>query len=70
MDEFEPGKGHDYGTILIGVETRQPIDLLPDRTTSTVARRLANHPGVEVICRDRSAACVERVRSFFAHSQQ
>ncbi|MGY4928459.1 ISL3 family transposase [Streptomyces sp. 900105755] len=62
IDEFALRKGHVYATILVDIETRRPVDLLPDRTTATVAGWLAEHPGVEVICRDRSTAFAEAGR--------
>ncbi|MEU9796679.1 transposase [Streptomyces sparsogenes] len=55
IDEFAFRKGATYGTVLIDVETRQPIDLLPDRTADTVISWLADHPEIEVIRRDRSS---------------
>ncbi|BAU67456.1 transposase (plasmid) [Stanieria sp. NIES-3757] len=41
------------------METRQPIDLLSDRTASTLAEWLKQNSGVEIISRDRSKAYQE-----------
>jgi transposase len=56
VDDWAKRKGHTYGTILVDLEKRQPVDLLLDRAADSLAKWLAEHPGVEIITRDRSGA--------------
>ncbi|MGC4979497.1 ISL3 family transposase [Streptomyces sp. DT193] len=59
VDEYATRKGRPYGALLVDVETRRPVDLLPDREASSLAVWLADRPGVEVVCRDRAPLFAE-----------
>jgi transposase len=56
IDDWAKRKGHSYGTIVVDLETHDPIDLLDDRSSETVETWLKAHPTVEVISRDRAGA--------------
>lgn len=54
VDDWAICKGKTYGTILIDLETRHPVDLLKERSTNALAKWLKAHPGIDIISRDRS----------------
>jgi transposase len=53
IDDWSWKKGATYGTILVDLELRRPIELLPDRSAKTAEAWLRAHPEVEIIGRDR-----------------
>jgi transposase len=53
IDDWAWRKAHRYGTILCDLEAGKVVDLLPDREATTVAAWLQDHPGTEIVSRDR-----------------
>ncbi len=70
LDDFAFRRGNRYGALLIDLETRQPIDLLPDREGATVEAWLKAHPEIKVVSRDRSTTFAEAVREAAPEARQ
>src|SRR5438552_6986291 len=62
VDEFAFRRGRRYGTILIDGSGHQVIDLLEDPSADTLVSWLTEHPGTEVICRDRDGVYASAAR--------
>ena len=63
VDDWAIHKGLTYGTILVDLERHEPVDVLPDRSSGSLAAWLRGHPGVKLITRDRAGAYAEGARN-------
>jgi transposase len=70
VDDWAMRKGRVYGTILVDLERRRAIDLLPDRSAETLADWLRNHPNVKIVARDRSSEYARGIKMGAPHAFQ
>jgi len=62
VDDWAMRRGCTYGTLLMDLEQRRVLELLPDREASSVQKWLSQHPGVQIVSRDRGGPYAEAAR--------
>src|SRR6266496_1493717 len=70
VDDWSWKKGQTYGTILVDLELRKPIELLADRKEETLTAWLLTHPEIDVISRDRGGEYAAAARKGAPQAQQ
>lgn len=63
VDDWAFKRGKTYGTILVDLERRRVIDLLEERSSSSLETWLKAHPGVEIISRDRGQSYAQGAKA-------
>lgn len=56
IDDFAIHKRHTYGTIMVDIESRRVIDLLPSRESEEVVEWLKTYPNLSIVSRDGSVS--------------
>jgi transposase len=70
IDDWAWRKGQRSGTIVVDLQRSRVVDLLPDRDADTVKDWLQEHPGVELISRDRWSEYAQAATEAAPEAQQ
>src|SRR6266702_3432746 len=62
IDDFSFRRGYRFGTILVNLENRRVVDLLPDREADSSAAWMRQHPDLMAVSRDRGGAYASAAR--------
>lgn len=70
IDDWSWRRQHSYGTILVDLERRTVLDILPDRSSASTAAWLKLHPTVEIVARDRCGLYAQGIRDGAPQAEQ
>jgi len=69
LDEWAWKRGQRYGAIVVDLERKKPIALLPDRSQQTVTHWLKRHPTIKIVARDRSKEFAAAIKEALPHAR-
>jgi transposase len=70
VDDLALRKGREYATLFVDLETRRPIDMVKGRDSAVLVQWLRDHPGVEIVVRDRAGPYADGARVGAPSAQQ
>ena len=70
IDDWSWRKGESYGTVMVDLERREVVDVLPGRSAEETADWLRQHPNVEVVSRDRCGLYAQGIRKGAPQARQ
>jgi transposase len=70
IDDWSWRKGSTYGAIVVDLERREVVDVLPDRSAAATANWLKERPEVEIVSRDRCGLFAQAAREGAPQARQ
>ena len=70
IDDWAWKRRQRYGTLICDLESRQPIDLLADRSVERVSAWFQAHPHVKIVSRDGSSEYASAITKGAPHARQ